>query len=363
MKTYRLYLIAILLLLVVSIGYLFLQNKHAFVDRVNLVLIHLLDKQIDQEKTKAFAFAYSLSENETLQEAIENNDTAKGYGILRRYMKTLEAFSGARIRTQIVTRDFVIFARSWDNRDAGLNVARYRPDLQEMLKSGKPHLSFEAARRLVLIASIPIVKAKEIIGFVEVIEKFDAIASFFSHYDIDLLVLLDDRYEQQSILLRENPRIGHMIVANDNANVHHIDTLRKRNIDTLLRRGMLESEKSFYFSRAILNTDGENIGAFVLSLSKKKLKLFNAFEEELDTFFTYARKDLYYASIDTDPSMRLYEDAGTKELLLLKNCAHDEDKALIRQKLHVALKRYSKEELIALLLDANTHRKSRGIIK
>lgn len=132
MKLYQKYLVLILMVLLITIVYFYLQNRQEFINRVNSVLINLLDKQIEQEKSKAFSFALALSQNETLQTALQNKDSAKGYEILRRYMKTLETFSGSKVRTQIISKDFVIFARSWDNSDAGLNIKPYRPDLVEM---------------------------------------------------------------------------------------------------------------------------------------------------------------------------------------------------------------------------------------
>lgn len=363
MKLYQKYLALMLMLLFVAIVYFYIQNKQEFVNRVDVVLVNLLDKQIEEEKAKAFAFAFSLSQNETLQTAIQNNDGAKGYQILKRYMNTLETFSGAEVHTQIISKDFVIFARSWDNRDAGLPIKEYRPDLEEMVRTLEPHLSFEAARRLVLIASIPIVKEGAFIGFVEVIQKFDAIENYFANYDVDLLVLLDAKYEDQAVLLRESPRIGDTIVANEGANIHHISNLQKSGVESLLTQGILEGESHFYFSKAILNSEGQNIGSFILILSKKKLKLFSAFEEELDTFFTYARKDLYYSTISHDPSINLYHDFTDKELLLLKRCVHREDRVALEEKLRKRLKNYTQDELISLLLDVNTNRKSRGEIK
>jgi hypothetical protein len=363
MKLYQKYLALMLMLLFVAIVYFYIENKQEFVNRVDVVLINLLDKQIEEEKAKAFAFAFSLSQNETLQTAIQNNDGAKGYSILKRYMNTLETFSGAEVHTQIISKDFVIFARSWDNRDAGLPIKEYRPDLEEMVRTLEPHLSFEAARRLVLIASIPIVKEGAFIGFVEVIQKFDAIENYFANYDVDLLVLLDAKYEGQAVLLDKSPRIGDTIVANEGANIHHISYLQKKGVGNLLTQGILEGDSHFYFSKAILNSEGQNIGSFILILSKKKLKLFSAFEEELDTFFTYARKDLYYSIINRDPSINIYKGFTDKELLLLKKCVHREDRVALEEKLRKQLKNYTQDELISLLLDANSNRKSRGEIK
>lgn len=363
MKLYQKYLVLILMVLLITIVYFYLQNRQEFINRVNSVLINLLDKQIEQEKSKAFSFALALSQNETLQTAIQNKDSAKGYEILRRYMKTLETFSGAKVRTQIISKDFVIFARSWDNSDAGLNIKPYRPDLVEMLHTRAPHLSFEAARRLVLIASIPIIKNNEFIGFVEVIQKFDSIENYFAQYEVDFLALLDEEYEDQAVLLDKNPRIENTIVANEKANINHIAYLQQTGIKKLLARGILKGEKHFYFSKAILNTKGQNIGSFILILSKKKLKLFSAFEEELDTFFTYARKDLYYATINRDPSLNIYNDFTSQALLLLKECVHEEDKAALEDKLRKHLKGHTHDELVSLLLDANSNKISRGKIK
>ncbi len=363
MKLYQKYLALMLMVLFIAIVYFYIQNKHEFVNRVDVVLVSLLDKQIEQEKAKAFAFAFSLSQNETLQTALETNNSVKGYQILKRYMSTLETFSGAEVHTQIVSKDFVIFARSWDNRDAGLPIKEYRPDLEEMVRTLEPHLAFEAARRLVLIASIPIVKEGTFLGFVEVIQRFDALENYFANYDVDLLVLLDAKYEDQAVLLNKKPRIGDTIVANDGANINHIAYLQKTGVTDLLTLGILEGESHFYFSKAILNSEGQNIGSFVLILSKKKLKLFSAFEEELDTFFTYARKDLYYSAINHDPSITIYQDFTDKELLLLKKSVHREDRVALEERLRKQLKNYSQEELISLLLDVNSNRKSRGVIK
>ncbi|MCX6073122.1 MAG: hypothetical protein NTY39_02250 [Campylobacterales bacterium] len=363
MRLYQKYLILVLLILLTMIGYFYVQKKQEFVNRIDIVLMNLLDKQIEQEKAESFAFAFALAQNETLQTAIENNNTNKATEILKRYTSTLEVFSGSKIHAQIVTNDFIIFARNWESTSAGLSIKAYRPDLDDIVLTQKPHLSFEAARRLVLIASIPIVKKKHLIGFIEVIQKLDAMKNYFANYDIDLLVLMDDRYKDQAILLKNNPRIENMIVANDDANIHHISYLKHTGLNGLLTNGILEGDDYFYFSRAILNSKGQNIGSFVLVLSKKKMKLFSAFEEELDTFLTYSRKDLYYSFINHNPSINLWDNSTAKELLSLKKCVHPEDKIAIEEKLRTDLDNYTKDELVSLLLDTNSNQKSRGHIK
>ena len=227
MKLYQKYLVFILLFLIILISYFYVQNKQEFNDRVHTVLLNILNKQIQNEKSRAFNFAFALSQNEILKKSLQKDNAQKAYEILQTYMNTLETFSGSKIRIQVIAKDFTIFARSWDNSDAGLNVKAYRPDLQEMKEKLIPHLSYEAARRLVLIASIPIVEKKQCIGFVEVIQKFDSLERYFSQYNINMIALLDNKYEKQSVLLHNNPRIKNMIVANNGANINYIEFVIK----------------------------------------------------------------------------------------------------------------------------------------
>jgi len=327
MKLYQKYLVLLLVLLIALSIYFYMQNQKEYVNRVHAVLINLLNKEIADEKAKAFNFAFALSQNETLKSCIKTKNKMQGYRILQEYMQALESFSGSQIHAQILTKDYIIFARSWDNRDAGLNVKKYRPDLQEMKKTKKPHLSFEAARKLVLIASIPIISDNEVIGFIEVIRRFTSLEEYFKKYDINLIALLDSKYENQAVLLSKHPRIENMIVANDGANVSQVAYLKTVGISKLLNQGKLEGKNHFYFAQSILNNDGEQIAYFVLVISKQKLKLFSAFESELDSFFTYARKDLYYSILKKS------SDTGKFSCLLQEEMHNENNTKISRGKI------------------------------
>ncbi|MDQ7042428.1 MAG: cache domain-containing protein [Sulfurimonas sp.] len=362
MKLYQKYLALILLILLVSTAYFYMKSEREFQERIHSVLINLLNKQVANEKEKAFNFALALSQNETLQKAITSNNTQKSYIILKNYMKTIETFSGSQLRIQIVSKDYTILARSWDNTDAGVNVKKNRPDLEEVKQTLKAHLSFVAARRLVLIASIPIIEDGELIAFLEVIQRFGELEQYFSNYGVGLVVLLDDKYEKQAVLLKNRQRISNMIVANLGANINYIEILKKVNLQKLWQHGYVKKDQHLFFYTSILNADDENIGAFVLVLSEERLKLFNAFEQELDTFFTYARKDIYN-SVKTKKRLNPYNKLSNKELLTLKNCADNKDKKYIEEKLSTELQSYTKDELISLLLETNPNNISRGKIK
>jgi len=363
MKLYQKYLFVILILLVGIIAYFHFKDRQNFVNQIHTVLLNILDNEIKNQKLKAFNFAYSLSQNESLKQAILNKNGKESYHILKQYMNTLETFNGSKINAQIVLTDFTIFARSWDNSDAGVNVKQNRPDLEIMKKTLNPHVAFEAARKLVLIASIPMMHENRCIGFLDVIQRFDSFEEYFLQYDIDIIVLVNERYKKQTVLLEKNPHIDNMIVANAGANINHIKNLRKLNLNQLKNSGMVENEKYFYFSKVILNDVGDNIGYFILVLSKDKLTLFRNFEKELKSFFTYTRKDLYGTATNKKPSLDVYCDFTDKELLALKKSAVGQDEMYIKKHLQEKLNHYTKEELISLLLENNSKKISRGVIK
>lgn len=363
MKLYQKYLIILLIVLVSIIIYFYMQNKEDLVDKVHTVLQNILNDEIKNEKSRAFNFAYSLSQNSMLKKAIIDNKTKQVYQILEHFMHTLETFGGSKIHAQIVSTDFTIMARSWDNSDAGVNVKFNRPDLQLMKKSLKPHADFEAARRLVLLASIPILDKNKCIGFVDVIQNFDVLEAYFAQYDIDVVVLADDRYKERMVLLDKKPHIDNMIVANDGANINHIENIRQLNLTKLKNIGKEENKKYFYFSQVILNLERENIGYFVLVLSKKKLQMLNQFEKELKSFFAYSRKDVYPTTDNKKTTMFTYGDFTSKELLALRESSNSKDRRYIKKQLEKKLLNYTKEELISLLIDVNSKKISRGKIK
>ncbi len=363
MKLYQKYLLLLLVVLVVAIIVFNAKSEELFIKRVDNVLINLLNKQLEREKSEAFAFALALAQNESLQASIKNDDSEKAFKIIQQYMETLNAFSGTQVRTQILSEDFIIFARSWDNSVSGLPLEQYRPDLLIIEKNRKPRVSFEAARRLVLIATIPIITEDKVIGFVEVIKLFDGLDKFFKPYEIDLIVLLEEKFEDQSVLLRDYDRIDDCIVANEGANIHHVKHLRKLGLSRLRDEGVHQGPQHVYFSQVINNGEGMRIGSFILALSKKKMDIFKAFEEELETLFTYARKDLYYAVKDRITPKGLYKDVQDKDLLRLKDSVHPEDRPEVLKALQKRLEEYSKEELISLLLEIDTHAQIRGKIE
>ena len=363
MHLYQKYLLVMITSLLFAGLYFYFKQQDLVVDRVADTLLVILDKKVEEEKRHAFAFAFALSQNETLRKAIKDGDREKSHLILKEYMETLEVFGGTSINVQVVSKDYHLFARSWDSSERGLDILKYRPDLMHIAKTKKPQLSYEATRRLVLIASIPLLVDGEVDGFIEVIEQFDDLEDYLARYDVELIVLLDKKYKKRTVLLQSRPQIGEFVVANKDANIHHISYLQEVGVDELLKKGILKGEGCYYFAKNILNSDGKRIGNFVLVLSQKKVELFSAYSQSLSAMLAYTQKDHFNTQVLQDRELEIFDDFSDEELLRLKKSMRKEDKERLKVVLREHLKSYSKEELIVLLLDINSNRKIRGEIK
>ena len=166
------------------------QNIKKVSDQLNFVL----QNQLEKEKSSALQFALLLSQNESLIQAMINDDEDQGYEILSKLMHTIATYTQTIIRTQIITDELTIFARSWDNTFAGMPIDEYRPDLRYFQKNTNPRSAIEVGRKLGFKATVPIYHEKELLGYIEVLQFFEPLASFFQDKGIDTFVLMNDDF-------------------------------------------------------------------------------------------------------------------------------------------------------------------------
>ena len=125
-----------------------------------------LDTQLKNEKINSLKLAISLSKNESLVIALENDDEDLGYKIISDIMKSIEKNTNILIRTQIITSEYNIFSRSWDNTYVGMPLEDYRTDLKYFKTHKTPRSSIEVGRLLSIKTTVPIYKEDKLLGFV-----------------------------------------------------------------------------------------------------------------------------------------------------------------------------------------------------
>ncbi len=319
--------------------------------------------ELEKQKSDALAFALTLAQNSALADALENDDEDAGYTILSNFMLTLEKYTPYTIRTQIITQDYCIFARSWDNSFAGMPIGIYRPDLLTFEANKQPKVAIEIGRRLGVKATVPVIKEGEVLGYVEVLGFFEDITEQFQMQKIDVIVLMEEQYLEMATLMRENPMIGDYVVANLRVNRYHIDSITPADMRYLRQNGNVAVKNFHYFYEPMLDGTGKSIGAFVLGLQTKHLEMIARKEESLSFFLNMTRNDLYAVVKNRQASDRVFKAAYDRDLIWLKDTVPAEDRELFLKEAHERLHDYTKEELIDMILGHSFSKRIEGEIR
>ena len=358
--------ILLFIILVSTVVFLYFRFE-AKENKLNHVLDQLTLELNDQLKTNemsALKLAVAMSKNSALVDALDNDDEDLGYRILSDVTKSIEENAHTKVKAQIITSEYNIFARSWDDVYAGMPLGDYRTDLDYFKTHNTPRTSIEVGRRLGLKATVPIYKNNVLLGFFEVIDFFEPMTEYFRAQGIDLYVLLDEKYYSTAVLMQENLTLNKYIVANRNYNVAHIDTLKNIDFKQLKSNRIISTKGRHIFYEAMHNGAGETIGAFVMILPDKYLDYFRDPEDDISFLINVKRSSLY--SIQKNQEMQtkdLYNLNNPSDIFYMKDIVSSEDKAGFSNQAYKKLNNYSKDELIQLILENNIVKHIDGKIK
>jgi hypothetical protein len=323
-----------------------------------------LNNQLEKERSTALRYALILSQNTALSDALNQEDEDKGFAILSEVMESIKLHTDSLIRSQIITSDYIIFARSWDNSYAGMPLDYHRPDLLYFQTHKKPRSAIEVGRKIGVKATVPMYYDEKMIGFVEVVSFFESTQEYFDRLGIDLYILMDERFYETAVFMQENPLINkEYILANPKYNQRDIRLLNGINFKTLKASRVIFSGGRYLFYEPMKNGEGENIGAFVFSLSPKQIQAYaHSDEEDISFLIHLSRNELYDVMVKKSDKGQ-FQSVYDKELLYLKDTVPPEDRELYLQEAHERLNAYSKEELIGIMLDYKVTKEIKGEIK
>ena len=366
MQTYK-HLVTIFAFLLGVVGIVFIyfnsqvkeQKLDSVLDQCNVALEH----KLKNEQMNALEIALVLSKNEGLVNALENEDEELGYEILSDIMRTIKSNTDRYIRAQVITAEYNIFARSWDDVYAGMPLGDYRQDLLYIEKSKAPRTSIEIGRRLGIKATVPVYMKETLIGFVEVIDFFESMTNYFRGMGIDLYVMLDIKHFEQAVLMQENLIVNQHIVSNINYNFSHIQTLNAIDFKRLKANKVVEKDDKYIFYKTMYDGNHEAIGAFLFVLPKKYLEYFRDPEDDISFLINVTRSGLYDVEKERTYKTNAYDRYSAESLLYIKDIVAKEDRELFLDEAYKRLDSYTKDELIELMLEHKLVRKIDGKIK
>lgn len=353
----------VIIILIITIFFYFRgEVKEQKLDHILDQITSELNTQLKTNQMNALEIAIVLSQNSGLVNALENDDEDLGYSILSKITENIKKNTDRFVRTQVITSDYLIFARSWDNVYAGMPLGDYRTDLNYFKTHRSPRTSIEVGRRLGIKATVPIYKDNTLLGFIEVIDFFEPLTELFRAQGIDLYVLLNDKYFNTAIFMQENMTVNKYIIANTNYNSSHIKVLKSIDFKQLKANRMLSAKDRHIFYETMYNGDGETIGAFVFILPDKYLEYFRDPEDDISFLINVTRSSLYSIEKKQNDS-QAYKSYTPSELTYIKDIISDEDEAEFSENAYKKLDQYSKDELIQLILNRKVVKKIDGKIR
>jgi hypothetical protein len=322
-----------------------------------------LESQLKAHKMQDLRIALMLSKNKGLIDALENDDEDLGYKIISDIAQSIQKNTGARIRTQVITKGLNIFARSWDNIYAGMPIGDYRTDLNYFDTHKTPRTSIEVGRRLGIKATVPIYQNGEFLGFIESISFFKSITDFFSSIGVDLYVLLDVKHTDTAVLMMQNLSIDKYILANRNYNYAHLQTLKSLDFKELKLSGVVYKDAKYIFYENMHDGNGKIIGGFVFVLPERYLNYFRNPEDDISFLINITRSSLYDIVKQQRYKNNVYEDYSASSLVYLQDVIDKEDREVFFDEAYEKFDKYSKDELIQMMLDRKIVKKIDGKIK
>lgn len=335
------------------------QKINNIMDQMRLTL----NSQLKVNQMDDLKMALLLSKNEGLVNALENDDEDLGYSLLSDIVLSIKKNTGIHIRAQIITNELNIFARSWDDIYAGMPIGDYRLDLKYFKTHKNPRASIEVGRRLGIKATVPIYKDGKFLGFVEVISFFKSITNFFSSLGVDLYVLLDVKQTDTAVLMSQNLTIDEYVLSNRNYNYSHIQTLKKLDFKKLKLNGVLHKDKKYIFYENMHNGDGKSIGGFVFVLPERYLNYFRNPEDDISFLVNVTRSSLYDVVQEEHYEKSAYDNYSASAMVYLQDVIDKEERELFLDEAYEKFDKYSKDELIQMMLNRKIVKKIDGKIK
>jgi hypothetical protein len=321
-----------------------------------------LETQLKNKKINSLKVAIAISKNQALVDALENDDEDLGYKILSDTMKEIKKNTDISIKTQIITNDYNVFSRSWDNSYVGMPLKTYRDDLKYFQTHKTPRASIEIGRMLSIKTTVPIYKDKILLGFVEIISFFDSITDFFKNMGIELYVLMDDKYFNISVFMQDNETINKYIISNRNFSYTNVKMLNSINFEQLKTEQILYESSKYIFYEDMKNAEGKSIGMFLFVLDEKYLEYFKEPKDEVSFFINITRNNLYDV-IKENQYETIFKDKNVQFMLSLKSIISNEDKEIYLRTVKKELNKYTKDELIQIMLEQKIADKIEGEIR
>jgi hypothetical protein len=354
----------VLMILFISVFFFVKQSKEDRLISLGDQLVSDFRAGLDYEMVDLLSLSLALSEDGELKNALTADDESQGYQILSRITERFKKYTHVKtLRIQVLTPDFFIFARSWDEGYEGMPIWWFREDLDSLKKNVRPKVGMETGRLLTLKATIPMRSGDRVLGYLEVIKFIDDFTLKLRKKGIELFALMDEKYLEQAELMRNFPHLNGYVVSNQNYNQQYMDKIEMIDWEALLLNNYEYEDGILYLYEPMVNGAGKQIGIYLLCISKDALKRHEKADQSVSVFTQFSDEDIKNVVDAWQTPHDSFRNAYDKELIGVLPKLNEEDKKELEVEAKRILYGYSKDELIDIIVENKHNEKKSGLIK
>ncbi len=354
----------VLMILFISVFFFVKQSKEDRLISLGDQLVSDFRAGLDYEMVDLLSLSLALSEDGELKNALTADDESEGYQILSKITERFKKYTHVKtLRIQVLTPDFFIFARSWDEGYEGMPIWWFREDLDSLKKNVRPKVGMETGRLLTLKATIPMRSGDKVLGYLEVIKFIDDFTLKLRKKGIELFALMDEKYLEQAELMRNFPLLNGYVISNQNYNQQYMEKIEMIDWEALLLNNYEYEDGILYLHEPMVNGEGKQIGIYLLCISKDALKLHEKADQSVSVFTQFSDEDIKNVVDAWQTPHDSFRNAYDKELISVLPKLNEEDKKELEVEAKRILYGYSKDELVDIIVENKHNEKKSGTIK
>ena len=353
-KIYLLISFTLVLVLLSSIVFFKYESNKDKLQELRRYALEDFDKVLAYESANLLSFSLALSEDGALKNALLDENQQEGYELLyaisERFRKNTHI---KKLRLQLLNNNFEIFAQNWKQNSVGMPLSWFRNDLHKLKYNKKPKVGIETGRRLTFKATIPIRNGKQYIGYLEVIKFIDEFSEKLHQQGIELFALMNPQHIVEKSLMKEFPRLNGYVIANENYNVKLKTKAEEFSWSELKILGYYKHDEMLFLLHPMYNGEHKKIGQYLIVLPKKTFTEYQKNYQHSSLIKRFNDEDIYNVVKLWENPAGSYRSLEDRELLELLPKLYEKDKVLLKKAAEGLLEKYSKQELIDIILKNN----------
>jgi diguanylate cyclase (GGDEF)-like protein len=244
---------------------------------------------VKEKAETVLIIAMSISNNNQIKEAILKKQKMK-LDLNAFSLSLQENTSLSDIWIQVVNKDGTSLYRSWTKKN-GDDLKKFRIDVTQMIQNPTIRSTISVGKfDLTFKSMVPLYESGKFIGFVEVIAKFNSIATKMSNKDYDSILLVDKKYKRQLTKAFTKTFIEDYYVATLNAKPELVEYIEKKgvkafiNINTYLVDNNFSKLISMY---PVMDINGEKMGYFTMFYDLNNTEMQSVNKDEFRLFLLF----------------------------------------------------------------------------